>query len=364
MVKPFGIGGLAALSLCLLPGLGCDEKPATHATAGADAGARSTSPVVDPNIAAAVREVAKAPLAETAGGGSDVKEPPPNGVFAAGEADKEMAPGSPPKLTLGTTGGTPKLALEGIVLEPKKPRELAATVAVRTGPRAALPTIDLILKLKAEPPKKDDEGSGAAGLAVLGRVESAKPSREQPGTLPAGVEEQIAKLVGSRLEYRLSENGALSSMSVHVPGGAEAALGRVVEGVGELASTLHVPFPAEPVGPGAYWMITSREQYIGLDVVAYRMFKVEDVSGSEATLSIATKRYVAGGQVTFPGLPKHEVDEFRGEGRGEIVVEPSRGIVRARVQDTLLSNLAPEGDPQRRITIQLDVTSTVTLPSG
>jgi hypothetical protein len=352
------------LGLACAAAAACDEKKtATQGGASSDAGPAKSEPAVDPNLAAAVREVARATPSEPGGGTG--KQPPKGGVFGPGEADAEMPPGAPARLTLGATGGDPKVRAMGLQLRPDA-REVAVTIAVRTGPRAAMPTVDFSISLEASAPKKGDEGAPPepAGLDVVARFTSAKPAAQQPGQLPPGVDKEIAKMSGSRLSYRLAPNGSVLQMGMELKKGADGALAPIVDSAAEFFPTLHAPYPPEPVGAGAYWMVTSRERYFGLDVVAYRMMRVERIEGDETTVSVNTKRYVAGGTVSFPGLPPHRVDEFQGQGQGEVVVKVNGGLMRAQLHDVLIANLEPEGEPGRRITIQLDVTGSAVAPGG
>jgi hypothetical protein len=340
--------------------LGCEgEKKAVAPASAADAGAPKGAPGVDPDLAEAMREVAGvdpgAPPQSGAG------QPPPSGVFAPGAADREVAPGAAPKVTVGGTGSAPRLTSSGLVLPAKKPREISTTVSVRTGPRAALPTLDLLLRLEAAAPKQDGKEGAALPLDVTGKVARARLAAEQPGRLPAGLDAEVAKLSGSKVTYVLRPDGSAADISIEVGKGVDEGLGRILGFASELFGTLHLPYPKEPVGPGAFWMVASRERYVGLDVVTYRMFRVERVEGDRATLSVSTKRYVAGGTVDFPGLPPHRVAEFRGEGRGELVVADGQGVVEGRLQDSLLANLEPEGQPGR-IPVQLETSGMVTVP--
>jgi hypothetical protein len=111
-------------------------------------------------------------------------------------------------------------------------------------------------------------------------------------------------------------------------------------------------------------MVASREIYAGLDTLAYRMFKVEKLEGENATLSVNTKRYVAAGQLSFPGLPPHRVDEFQATGRGELSVRAGAGLDQVRLNEAMMTNLAPGSDPGRRITAQFDVTTQFAFASG
>jgi hypothetical protein len=350
-----------AAAVCFAGLAACEEKSKSDAessAASADAGART--PAVDPNLAEAITEVAQQPGGPELGG----KGPPQTGVFEPGVADKQLPLGSPPQLTLGSEGSAPKVALFTELVRPGKKREAAVRVSVRTGPRAAMPTIDFLVVFDATQAKTEDDGKERGPSSVVARVTSAKPAAEQPGMLPEGVANEVAKLKGSQIEYQLNANGGAQGIRAMPSKGMDGALGRVVEALGEVLATVHVPYPDKPVGQGAYWMVASREIYAGVDTLAYRMFKVEKLEGENATLSVNTKRYVAAGQLSFPGLPPHRVDEFQATGRGELSVRAGAGLDQVRLNEAMMTNLAPGSDPGRRITAQFDVTTQFAFASG
>jgi hypothetical protein len=338
----------------------CEEKSKSDesgSTSTGDAGAKT--PAVDPNLAEAITEVAQ----QTAGADLGGKGPPPKGVFGPGAADEALALATPPRLTLGSDGNAPKVGLFTQLVRPGKKREAAVRVSVRTGPRAAMPTIDFLVVFDATEVKNDD-GEKVGAATVVARVTAAKPAAEQPGMLPEGVGKEVAKLKGSQIEYQLAANGGAQGIRAMPSKGMDGALGRVVEALGEVLATVHVPYPDKPVGQGAYWMVTSREIYAGLDTLAYRMFKLEKLEGENATLSVSTKRYVAGGQLSFPGLPPHRVDEFQSSGRGELTVRAGAGLDLVRLNEAMMTNLEPGSEPGRRITAQFDVTTQFSFASG
>lgn len=350
---------LGIFGLLVFSSTGCEEKQTAKPDSAekADAGKAVASPAVDPNLAAAVAQVAKEPN----NGSQPGKGPPEKGVFAPGAADGEQSLGASPKLTLASDGKDPKVDLGADLVKPGKRREASVQVSVRTGPRSAMPTIDFLVVFDASNPAK---GEGKPLIDVIAKVTAAKLANEQPGQLPPGLDAEISKLRGSTIEYKLNEEGGAQDIHSQPSKVMDAGLSRIVDALGEVLATVHVPYPDKPVGEGAYWMVVSREPYAGLDTVAYRMFKVEQLKGDEATLSVNTKRYVAGGQVSFPGIPPHRVDEFEATGRGELHVRRGTGLDSVRLQEVMLTNLEPQGEPGRRVTVQFDVSTNFSFASS
>jgi hypothetical protein len=71
-------------------------------------------------------------------------------------------------------------------------------------------------------------------------------------------------------------------------------------------------------------MATTREGVYGLDLVTYRMVKVEKVEGQTVTLSVNTKRYASSNRFDFTGLPPdlpREMLEFDAASDGRLELE-------------------------------------------
>lgn len=351
-----------ALVAAVAVSTGCEDKPAPKQespSAKGDGGAERSA-AVDKNIAEAVAAVA--------GGqptGGALAGPPPTGVFPPGAADKEMKAGDPPRLTLGGKGSAPTVTFAAPARKAGKKQEGTVEVAVQTGPQSALPTVDL---------KFSFEGATAPGAAadapvsqVDARVTAAKLAARQPGQLPPGLDAQIAKLKGSKIRFELQANGAGRALGVETPKEADPSLSQIARSAGDALFVEFMPYPAEPVGVGAYWMIASRESFLGLDVLAYRMVKLEKIEGDKVTLDVSTKRYAAGGHLGLEGLPPHDIAEFNGNTSGKVMVSARDPLaVQAQLTDVLLATLTPQGGgpPGQRMGLQLQVQTAVDVGGG
>jgi hypothetical protein len=316
---------------------------------------------VDPDIANAVQQIAKNPGSALANG---EKAPPPNGVFPAGQADKEIAAGMPPKLTLGNAGSAPKLSLRPVAFDSTLKREGTATLSIRTGPRAALPSLDLVVSFSTSAPKAEGDQPKPSFVDVTGRLTTSKLSAEQPGKLPAGLEKAAKSLEGSRVLYRLAPGGGVSNLQVEAKPGAEEGLLRVFQSFAEFLPVVHGPYPSEPVGSGALWMVTSRETIAGVDSVTYRMVRVEQIDGTKALLSVGTKRYAAGDSVTMPGVPPNTIGQFQCEGNGRLVIDTTSTATDASLQEALLAAISPKSDPSKHLNLQFQTNADLSFAAA
>jgi len=328
----------AALAVALVALPACEQKksespPVEHAAADGGAAAQHG---VDKSLAEAVAAVAGNP-------GADQKGPPESGVFAPGAADREMRAGDYPKLVLGNKGTGDTIQFAGLP-KPMKKLEGRVEVAIQTGPRSAMPTIDLGVTF--EPESVKGEPGAAVPVPVNGKVASAKLAAEQPGELPAGLDKQVAKAKGSRIGFEFAPAGGARVTDVVPTKDMDESFVQVVRSASNAFSVAFLPYPTEPVGVGAFWMVTSRESFAGLDVVVYRMMKLEKIDAGHATISVSAKRFVAGGDIGFQGLPPHDIAEFAGNTNGRIVVSAADPAdVQGELVDALVSGLSPKGAP-------------------
>ena len=279
MIRP--MPGLLALAMAAATlGVACEEKRPSStkplADAGASAGKYATE---DPKLAKAIQAAASAAPASDDG-------PPPTGVFAPGVADKRHPKGVPTKVDLVSEGDAPRVSLA------VGPADAARTssygpagleIGTQMGPRMALPTIDLTMVLG--PAKKDDGGTDW----LVADVKKAQPAREQFGELPPGTDKEIASLGGTQLRVKMDANGSESEEGLVLSRNARPELERLAATAAEAIVLASIPLPAKPVGVGAQWIAETRMPLGGLDVIAYRAFRVKSITDNRLHLTVEVK---------------------------------------------------------------------------
>jgi hypothetical protein len=335
------LGALCALSV------GCDKHEAHDADTQADAAAPKAKGAAEdePDLAKAVAEVG----ARSAGNGvgaSAAGGPPPNGIFGPGEADKALTKGAPALLTVGSEGSDPKVQL-GPAPKPGTKRTGTLTLASQSDPQQGAIPISFALSLEVQKGKTDSDAGASAPLSVAAKVTGA--TINAPG-VPPDLAGAIGKLKGSRVDYQIGPDGAGVNFHYEAAKGIDPAFRDALQGLSDTLAVLALPFPAKPVGVGAYWMVTTRDLVMGLDVVTYRLVKVEKVEGSSVELSLNTKRYAASSAFNIEGLPPdapHVMGEFRAGGEGKLTVSAGQAFPSSGELQTLLgAALGPAEPPQ------------------
>jgi hypothetical protein len=303
----------------------CEDKKPTTETAKSDGGAGADK------LATADPKLAKALQAAASGSAGNDTGPPPNGVFADGAADHRHPKGAPTKVEVVTDGTAPKLTLA--------PTADAATDAARATSYGLaglesmsvssghpMPAIDFTLMLG--PAKKDDGGSDV----LVATVKGAKPAQQQMGQMPAGLAQAIASLQGTEFRMKVTPDGRESDMATTLGKAARPELDSLAQNAAEALVVDTVPLPDRPVGVGAQWIAETRMQMQGVDVVAYRAYRIEGIDGDRMHLTLDVKAYAADKNVQVQGLPEgSNLEQFEAEAQGKL--DLVRGEILARKSD-------------------------------
>jgi hypothetical protein len=137
-----------------------------------------------------------------------------------------------------------------------------------------------------------------------------------------------------------------------IPKGVDPGFRDPVQALSDLLIGVALPFPNKPVGVGAFWMVTTRDVLMGLDVVSYRMVKVEKVEGKVVSLSLNTKRYAASPAFELEGLPASE---------GKLTIGAGEAFPQtADIQSLIGAALGP-ADTKQRPMVQVQTRANVLL---
>jgi len=319
---------LALMPATAVLGLGCEEKKAPEAGSRRDAGADKYL-AADPKLARALQS------AEAASAATD-NGPPAQGVFSAGAADQRHPHGMPTRVDLAAPGADPRIAwartgaTPGDLARVRGYGPAILELGMQMG-RTATPTIDFSLVLG--PSKKAE---GASGWLVA-EVRKAVPAKEQLGQLPPGSERDIASMEGTNLRVQLTPDGRAGDEQVQLGKATPPELDRIAQNAGDALLLFTVPYPPDPVGVGGQWIAETRMEWMGIDVLAYRAYKVKAIEGDRMVLSLAVQAYAANTDTPLQGVPKGAtLEQFDAEAQGECELVrgellPSKGALQERM---------------------------------
>jgi hypothetical protein len=359
MIRTALVFSVASLLSALL--VGCDKKEPqrdSEAESAADAGKGKLSKAAtdEPDLAQAMEKVAadRGPATGATAGG-----PPPNGIFAPGEADKAAAKASAATFALGSDGSEPRVLL-GPGPKPGSKRSGTVELATQSDPQQGAIPIQFSVTIEAQKTKSEAD-AGAALTTVVTKVTSARINA--PG-VPAELSAAVSKLKGSSVLYQVGSDGAASNVRADIPKGVDAAFRDPVQALSDLLVGLALPYPTKPVGVGAFWMVTTRDVLMGLDVVSYRLVKVEKIEANTVSLSLNTKRYAASPAFDLEGLPPEApktMSEFRAQSEGKLTVAPGEPFPKSsEVQSMIAATLGP-AEAKQRAMVQVQSRASLSL---
>lgn len=341
-----------------------EEEARSERDNQADDAGTSKVAAVEPNLAQAM--AAASASANPGAPGADNQGPPPNGIFAPGMADKEMTKDGEPKITLGSEGTEPKVRL-GPSLEPGTKVSGAIQVALQTDAQMGAIPVLLSLTIEAKKPagaaaNTPDAETKPEPVPVSVRVTGAKI--DAPGA-PRDLDAQFAKLKGSRVDYLVLPNGAGTGYRFETPPGIDnGELRDTIRSLSDTLALITIPFPDKPIGQGGFWMVTSRGDLFGLDLVTYRLIKVEKVGPSSVTLKVNTKRYAADSRFELPGLPPNippNIVEFQANSDGTLELPQGSAIPKSGRIDSALLAVLGDASSKQRAAVQLQSRAQISL---
>jgi len=328
---------MAALGLCLFS-IGCDDdkKPPPPVDAGlpdADNG-----PIVGGRLGQALASAAQAPAAPPpsadAGAG-----PPETGIFDAAAATAAHAPGAPPKIEVFGEGTEPRASLS-YALPAGGERKTSILLSTRVLQQALPPiSIELVIKpekAKGDDKKKADDKATPASALVVAKVGNA---RGMQGDLTDDLKKKMKDVV---IRYRITPSGILSDLAAELPKDPGPAIELISGALVDAISAMIAPVPDKPMGAGGYWMVTDRTRSSGVDVVRYRVVKVEKTDGKTATLSIEARQYASNPGFSLPIIKEQDLslERYESQGKGEIELGtdpflPARGQIALLAQSLI-----------------------------
>jgi hypothetical protein len=320
-----------------------------------------SAPVLDGKLGAAVAAIeahANDPKASAPAAGASADGPPPGGIFAAGQADAVLAVGKRPKLELLSEGSEPRVVLTPAVTT-KRAQRVVVTVGMRQGPQHALPTLAFTVSVEPAKEKKDKPQDGSVRLVAT--VDRVSPE-EQPGlAVPKELVDAIGKMKGSWVSMAVWPDGGVTDVAHGLAKGVDPQLDVLLGGLVDSLSSFVTPVPDKPVGVGAYWMVADRVAPSGLDIVRYRVLRVQSVDQAGAHLSLETRKYAADSRFALPVAgpdAKLVMDQFEAQGKGAITLAPASWLPHdGDLSEKMAVKMKPMEGDSRQMMLQIDTTA-------
>jgi hypothetical protein len=147
------------------------------------------------------------------------------------------------------------------------------------------------------------------------------------------MDKEIGSLQGTQLRFKFTASEGLGTDVQTVLGKlTNPDLDGLSRRAAEALALVAVPLPTRAVGVGAQWIAETRMPLSGVDVVAYRAFRVKSITGDRLHLTVDVKAYAADRDAEFSGVPRGaKIQQYDAEAQGEM--EIVRGELLARMSD-------------------------------
>ncbi|MFC1642965.1 hypothetical protein ACFL5O_09835 [Myxococcota bacterium] len=287
-----------------------------------------------------------------------------------------MPKGAAPKITMGSLGNEPRLAL-GSMLPPGGPKSVVRLrMSLASGGRSTVP-FDFLLAFEpgAKPAASSKTAAGTIPSATavppggteggafeyVARVTHATVDASQVPRVDPKVKADLVKFNGSKIRFKLVASGVGSDFVVERSQTAPEEFEETLRSLSELLATVLLPYPQQPVGTDAYWMATTRETVAGIDTVAYRLIRVQKVQGNSLSLQVDSKRYAATTEV--PGMAELELQQFKSLGQGTLTVSQGSAIpTEAKLGQELVALMSMSNQPGQMSIMQTRLNAVLSRP--
>ena len=109
-------------------------------------------------------------------------------------------------------------------------------------------------------------------------------------------------------------------------------------------------------------MTTDRVSSMGMDVLRYRVFRIEKLEHDELTLSIDSRQYATDEHAPIPGAPPGaavSMEGFESQGKGDVTL-PGKSFVPARGKLNLRATVRAKVGGNQRGVLQREFNANVT----
>lgn len=280
------------------------------------------------------------------------------GTLALAQAPTQAgfpALGSPPIVTISSTGAEPRQAIRYAIANGRKDHmtldlrmSIAMDMAGMAMPSMQLPTMRMGADLSVTDVNAAGDASYKMAFTDLNWVKSSDVDPDIMAALQASAVDLTTLSGGATISSRgISRNVTLDTSKVTNP--------QVAQMMGSMSSAiqqLSLPFPEEAVGIGARW--TVRQAMSTGAMQTYQKFDVEvtALDATSCTFKIASEQSAPPQAVTLPGLPpgvQASLESLSGTGTGTMTVHFDSLVPQseATMKTATVMNVAMGGDSQR-----------------
>lgn len=194
---------------------------------------------------------------------------------------------------------------------------------------------------------------------------------DTPNLPPAALDamrNSLKKLVGLKGSLIMDSRGNNKGGDFILPEGSDKNFKQIVQQMSKSLGQLSAPLPAEAVGKGAKWLISSPSNVSGMDLNQIATYELISLQDGVVTLSITMEQQAKPQKLTLPQLPAGAnvaLKSFASQGKGEVIMRldqlmPMRSAVSINSNSEMTIKLA--GTPEE-LTIKTKMLMEMNLDS-
>src|SRR4028118_103039 len=256
-----------------------------------------------------------------------VVQQPDRGVSAPAANSKT------PQVELLNPGAEPRQELrlkpaidvkETTVMTVKMDMEISASG--RSSPAAKIPVSVMTVETKVT--KNDPNGDIHYEFAYTNADITGDTGNMPPAARDA-MRSTLKSIVGVKGSFIMDNRGFHKGGDIILPQGADNNLKQMVEQMSKSIEQLTSPLPAEAVGTGAKWRVSSSSNFIGMNVNDITTYELVSWQDGVASLNVSIEQQANPQNITSPQLPPGTtltLKSFASQGRGATTMRLDRLI--------------------------------------
>lgn len=202
--------------------------------------------------------------------------------------------------------------------------ELGGTKA----PKVPLPAMQMAMSIHSK------EVSPEGNLRYEFKLDSASVA-DTPGVSPmvvSSVKSELAKMEGLSGWAEVSARGFTQDAEVNVPAGAGQQLQQVINNMRQQIRQMSSPFPEEPVGKGARWVVHMPIDTPALKLTQKATYELESIEGDTCTMKMDIVQTAPPQEMKTPNMPpgaSARLESLASTGSGNMLVDLTKPVPRS-----------------------------------
>jgi hypothetical protein len=175
---------------------------------------------------------------------------------------------------------------------------------------------------------------------------------EEPGVMPQMAEAMksaMESIKGSSGTATVSSRGLDKGSQFKMDPNADPQANQAMEQMKDTLANISIPFPEEPIGPGAKWEAQRKVKSQGMMIDQTTAYELVSLEGERATLKNTITEHAANQKIENPTMPGIKVDltKLDGTGKADLVLDltrvlPSSGNIDSQTDMIMGMNLGPQ----------------------